>query len=472
MKTGNVALLALIALSALVLPGCRSTDDALITIDPSRTYQTMKGWEVSARLWEQDKQQDRYDRSWLAHRDEIFDRLVNELGIDRVRIEIRSGAENPIDYWSAFEKGEIGYNAAKHRRYETINDNDDPDVANAAGFQLAETDWQVEQIVLPLKRRIEANGEKLYLNLVYVDFGTETGNKGSLSHARRPDEYAELIHVTFEHLKSKYGLVPDALEVALEPDNTDEWDGPAVGAAMVAAAARLGKAGFSPAIIAPSTTYSYRAAQYFDHIAGVPGAAAVLSTLSYHRYDPIGATDGTLSAISERARKFGLETAMLEHLTGDVLELHGDLTQANVSSWQQYGIAYIDSPERDRAGGYYYLVDRASGRVRMASRTRALAQYFRFVRSGAVRIDAVSDSASRQAVAFRNRNGLHAVIVQATSGATIHIEGAPAGAYGVRYTTATETGRELDTIRIGVGQRLSARLPGAGVITFYQSVGH
>ena len=43
--------------------------------------------------------------------------------------------------------------------------------------------------------------------------------------------------------------------------------------------------------------------------------------------------------IKQRARKFGKETAMLEHLTGDAKELHADLTEADVSAWQQYGIA-------------------------------------------------------------------------------------------------------------------------------------
>ena len=52
------------------------------------------------RFWEQDKRRDRYDASWLRCRDLILDRLVNELGINRIRIEIKSRAENPVDYWT------------------------------------------------------------------------------------------------------------------------------------------------------------------------------------------------------------------------------------------------------------------------------------------------------------------------------------------------------------------------------------
>ena len=37
-----------------------------------------------------------------------------------------------------------------------------------------------------------------------------------------------------------------------------------------------------------------------------------------------------------------------------------------------------------------------------------------------------------------------------------------------RYTTAAETGRDLPAVNIDTGQRLSARLPAKGVITFHQ----
>src|SRR6185503_7486310 len=131
---------------------------------------------------EQNKKEDRYDPSWQDHKEELFDRLVNELGIDRVRIEIRSGAENPVDYWTPFERHQIGYREMKRYRYENINDNGDARLANKAGFQFAELDYQVQKVLLPLRRRVEANREKLFINLTYVDFGG-TEKKGNLSHA-------------------------------------------------------------------------------------------------------------------------------------------------------------------------------------------------------------------------------------------------------------------------------------------------
>lgn len=472
MKGWVMALAGIATMFVVALIGSSMVVDVVITVDPTRTHQTMKGWEVSAFLWEQNKKEDRYDPSWRDHKDELFDRLVNELGIDRVRIEIRSGAENPVDYWTPFERQQIGYREMKRYRYEKINDNRDARLANKAGFQFAELDYQVQNVLLPLRRRVEANREKLFINLTYVDFGG-TEKKGNLSHAREPEEYAELIHLTFDHLRQRYGITPDALEIILEPDNSDHWRGREIGAAMVAAVRRLREAGFSPEVIAPSTASARRAVDYIDRMMAVPGAADVISTFAYHRYDGASASVA-LPRIRERAARFGVGTAMLEHLTGDVAELHDDLTKANVSAWQQFGIAYRSSPERERGGGYHYLVDlggREKPTVRMASRTRELAQYFRFVRAGAVRIDATSNDGDKRAVAFRNANGGHIVVVQAhRSGGTMSVVGVPAGSYGVRYTTADETGRELPAIGIGAGQALTAQLPAKGVITFYQKV--
>src|SRR5262245_21307932 len=160
MRRGVSGLAGLLFIGPVAL-GCTDAEGepAEIMVDPAITYQTIKGWEATARLWETNKEEDRYDASWVGFRDQIFDRLVNELGINRVRLELKSGAENPVDYWTKFEKGEIGYKAYRRHYYEKINDNDLPDRTNPAGFQFSALDYYVEAIVLPLKQRVEANGE-------------------------------------------------------------------------------------------------------------------------------------------------------------------------------------------------------------------------------------------------------------------------------------------------------------------------
>ena len=486
--------LAIGLLAALAGPSCSASgkDPVEVTVDPSTTYQVMEGWETTARLWEYDKLQDRYNPGWLAYSDQILDRLVNELGINRIRLGVGSGFENPVDYWTKFENGTIGYKEFRRHFYEKINDDPDPRHLNPAGFQFSAMDYQVEKILLPMKRRLEARGERLFINLNYVDF-SQTELKGNISHALQPAEYAELIYAAFVHLKSKYGLVPDALEIILEPDNTEQWRGRQIGEAIVAVSARLRAAGFSPQIIAPSTASASKAPGYIDEMMTVPGVASLVSTLSYHRYDSpkpktivsigeraqaLGLSNrlvdrvAPLPGIAERARSRRLSTAMLEHLTGDAAELHEDLTKGQVSAWQQWGIATrIANGEQDEGGHYYVLDENKPGSpvLRMSERSRGLAQYFRYVRLGATRIGARSSDGVVKPTAFKNVDGTFVVVLATDKAATMSVRGLPAGRYLANYTTAQETGRELPPI--ASNGTITVRLPAAGIITVRQDAG-
>jgi O-glycosyl hydrolase len=476
---------------ALVAASCSAAgnDPVEVTVDPATTHQVMKGWEATARMWEVDKAGDRYDASWLALSDQIFDRLVNELGINRVRLEIKSGAENPVDYWAKFESGAIGYKEFRRHYYEKINDDPDPNHVNPAGIQFSAMDYQVEKTVLPLKRRLEAQGEKLFVNFNYVDFG-QTQLKGSLSHARQPAEYAELIHAAFVHLRGKYGLVPDALEIILEPDNSDEWGGRQIGEAIRSVSARLKADGFSPEIIAPSTAAAGKAPAYIDEMMAIPGVASLVSTLSYHRYDlpkprvvvgiaeraqALGLSNrlvdrvAPVPGIAERARTRRLSTAMLEHLTGDAAELHDDLTRGQVSAWQQYAMASSIPVGTVDDGGAYYLVDVRDPKaptLRMGDRTRGLAQYFRYIRHGATRIGARSSESAVKPTAFRNTDGTFVVVLASKEAGTMTVRGLPAGRYLASYTTAHESGRQLPPL-VSDGT-ITVNLPAAGIMTVRQ----
>lgn len=475
-------------LAALALGSCSASGKgaAVITVDPATTHQVMNGWETTTRLWEYNKPEDRFDGSWIAVSDLIFDRLVNELGINRVRIELKSGAENPVDYWTQFESGKIGYKAFRRHYYEKINDDPDPNRLNPAGFQFSHLDYQIEKMVLPIKRRVEANGERLFINLNYVDFG-QTELKGNVSHALAPAEYAELIEAAFVHLKDKYGIVPDALEIILEPDNSDHWRGRQIGEAIQTTVGRLKAKGLSPQIIAPSTAAAGKAPAYFDEMMTVPGVSSLVSTLSYHRYDlprsrvisgiaesarAIGFSNrlvdraAPVPGIAERAREHRISTAMLEHLSGDVAELHEDLTVGQVSAWQQYDIARREIPGLADGGGDYYIVDPKGPAIRMGDRTRKLAQYFRYVRMGATRLEARSNARGVKPTAFRNTDGTFVVVLASDRERTMSVRGLPAGRYVASYTTATETGRELSPL-VSNGT-IAVTLPAEGIMTIRQ----
>lgn len=459
-----------LSLGVIAFLGLRTTTapKATITIDPTEEYQTMTGWEVTARLWEIDKANDRYDGTWQLRKDEIFDRLVNELGINRIRIEIKSGAENPIDYWTLFRSGQIGYREYRRHFYEKINDDRDPNHINNSGFQLSALDYQVDNIALPLKRLLEARGEKLFINLTYVDFG-QTELKGRLSHAKNAEEYAELIGVAFDHLHHRYDIVPDALEIVLEPDNSDDWRGHEIGVAMVAAAKRLRELGYFPQFIAPSTASARLAARYIDDLMAVPGAASLIFAFSYHRYE-VGMAGSAPSSIAKRAKKFGVRTEMLEHVSGDAKELYDDLTEADASAWQQYGIATNKRGAKGDKGAYYYLFDEKAPKataIKMAGRTPALANYFRFVRAGAMRVGAKSDNTAMKPVAFRNVDGRYVVVVGVDRSGVVAISGLPEGEYGIRFTTKGGQVREFPNVHATSKAMAHMTIPAEGTVTFY-----
>jgi hypothetical protein len=270
-------------------------------------------------------------------------------------------------------------------------------------------------------------------------------------------------------LKRRYDLIPDAFEVILEPDGTKDWRGREIGFGLVAAAKRLKQAGFAPEFIAPSTAAATAAPGYIDAIMAVPGAGDLVTTFSYHRY---GVIDSALQQIRQRARKFGKETAMLEHTTGDTQELHEDLTEVDVSAWQQWGIASTEDNNTGDDRNFHYFVDIKDPdrpKIRMGRRTAALAQYFKFIRMGATRIGARSDRRGSKAVAFRNTNGTYVVVVNADRAGPVSVQGLPSGAYSARYTGADGTDRDLAVTPSADGQGLSAAIPAAGVITFHQT---
>jgi hypothetical protein len=428
-----------------------------ITVNPGTTFQTISGWEATSQAGQESP-------AFPLYKNALFDQAANDLGINRLRLPVRSGAENVRDYWTEFRNGQISNDTWRCARYSTVNDNSDPFSLNMNGFRFSELDFIVEQVILPMKQRLEARGEHLYINVNYTAFTGALCPGLVYNHDDSPQEYAEFVLATFLHLQSKYNLVPDAWEVILEPDNTEFWRGQTIANAIVAAGNRLASFGFHPDFIACSTTSMANAPLYFDQMVQVPGVLQYLKEFSYHRY--FGATDSNLLAIANRASQYGLRTSMLERIGSPYQDLHEDLKIGNNSSWQQFTLAF---PTTDNGAQYYPidLTDPANPVIVIGSRTKFLRQYFKFIRSGAVRIGASTTNTSFDPVAFINTNGKYAVVVKASTGGSITIQGLPAGTYGIKYTTSTQYDIDAADVTINTGGSLTASIPATGVITIY-----
>jgi len=104
----------------------------------------------------------------------------------------------------------------------------------------------------------------------------------------------------------------------------------------------------------------------------------------------------------------------------------------------------------------------------MASRTRYLSQYFRYVRRGALRIASKANLDDVRTAAFINPNGRIAVVVHTKGSGTIEVRGLAVGRYAATITTRDRTGLELgehSTTPLGA---LVIQSPGEGVLTVYR----
>lgn len=431
----------------------QTINSATITIDPSKKYQTITGWEATAQAGQIDSP------VFDTYKDTLFDQAVNDLGINRLRVEVMSGAENPVDYFTQYRQGRISFDEWRKHWSEIINDNNDPQVINSAGFQFSLLDNAIETVALPLKQRLAARGEKLFININYVDFGSS-----AFEHKNNPAEYAEFVWATVEHLQNKYRITPDSWEVILEPDTGAAWSAAQIGQAIAAAGNFLTSKGTAVRFVAPSTTSMGNASVYFDTMLQTPGVLPYLSELSYHRYR--GVSTANLQAIATRAKQNNINTAMLEHIGSSYGDLHEDLKIGQNSAWQQFTLAYPTGDD----GAQYYTIDQsdpAHPKVVMGSRTKFLRQYFKFIRSGAVRIEATSIKAGLDPVAFINSNGGYVVVVKAGGGDNFSIQGLPPARYGIKYTTTSQYDVDATDITVAAGQALTTSIPTAGVITIY-----
>jgi O-glycosyl hydrolase len=433
------------------------TAQTTVTVDSTTRFQTLTGWECVSFAAQTDP-------AFPAFKDTLFDRVISEAGINRVRLEVRSGAENSTDYFALYQSGQVDYTTWRANRYATVNDNADPDVINAAGYHFTELDQNVETIILPLQALAVAKGEPLYINLNYVAFTSQITTGGY--HHQNAAEYAEFILAAFQHLDQRFGFVPDAVEILLEPDNVSQWNGGTLGRAIVAIQARLNAAGYFPEIIAPSCTNMGNAVSYFDALAAVPGALTALDEICYHRYG--GVSDANLQALASRGQQHGKRTSMLEWWsTGNGIDvLFKDLTMGRNSAWEQGSLAGI-GPVSDDMALYMVNTNAPVPVVQVNRKTRLLRQVYRFVRRGAVRVAATTSNPNFQPVAFLNADGRAVVVIRATAGGSFQVAGLPAGVYGLNYSTAAQFNASLPGQTLAVGGVVAASIPAAGALTVH-----
>ena len=362
--------------------------------------------------------------AWNGVREEVLDLVTNDVGLNRVKLPLRSGYEDSTDHFSRYMRGETTFDQWKYTWFRPVNDDADPRHREPGRIPVGLSRPR-RRDAAPAHEGIACRrvGDDLWVSLAYVG-GRNTVHEGD------PEEYAELVEQVFVHLRDRYGLVPQSIEVINEPNMHDAWTPAQVARALLAARARLAAIGITPQFIGPSTSTMQAAERFLDGMLAVPGAREALTDFSYHRY---GGNLAVLAAHSRARRLVGYRTAMNERIGADKDTLYQDLTVGHVSSWQQFAVVFCPPPERGDGGGIYVRFtteDTLHPTARLTPMARYLRQYFRYVRFGAHRIEADASDDGVRVTAFVNPDGGAVVVVDGDRARTLEIRGLPAGRYG------------------------------------------
>ena len=207
-------------------------------------------------------------------------------------------------------------------------------------------------------------------------------------------------------------------------------------------------------------------------LSATPGALSQLGQLTYHLYwDPMNIEQR--NEIRDWGRKLGVTTAQTEWLEGQGLEvvkaLYLDLTEADASVWEQFGIYWTKNPYNAGGGGDYFLVEPDFSGFSMNLNAWYLRQYMNYIRPGAVRVEVASSDAAMMPVAFLASQGKVTVVVinSKETMQDIHIQGLSAGTYGVVFTAPGQMGVELPSVTVEESTPLVFQMPAEATATFY-----
>ncbi len=415
-----------------VVGGCTSTAlaDVTVTIDAQTQHQTMLGWgKTTSHLRVPDRL-----------RDLCVQRMVDDLGLTRLRLEPPSG------------------NRSKHGPWEWVNDNGDPYDIEWSAFDTEELDFRAAHWVVPFKDRVEANGDPfdIYVSPSYFDGGSSGTVPAWLLHS--PGEYAEWATAALLRLKESHGIVADYYCICNEAGNNNAFRPDVVGRMIATLGPRLEELGLPTKIQFPEGVNAEVSLRYIEALRDRTEIWPYIGAISYHLYGK----NEVLTDIRDFARERGLPTAQTEFMNLTMDHLYNDLTLGGASYWEIYGLGGPD----------YRLVSTYSD----SSAFRGGPQYWNFrqvthyVRPGAVRVEATSDDASLRALAFVTDGKATVALINTTpphADQTVSVEGLPAGEYGVSRSVGRRIYEELGVQRVGVNGTLIADVPANSVLTVY-----
>jgi glucuronoarabinoxylan endo-1,4-beta-xylanase len=442
-----------------------NTRSSEVVVDAAKTFQTMVGFGGFGA-------QNVYWSNGPFVSQRFVDDVVKDLGCTIIRDELPPG-------------------------FERRNDNDDPAVMDLSKFNLTEQPQGEHQ---PLRPRFEcwkqlhAAGVEKFIVTVWsppawmkwnnaLNNGTSNQNSAP-PYNRTPNstsnqlkvenyaEYAEFCAAFCKVFEREMGFPLYAFGIQNEPRfsqfyNSCVYDGAALRDLLKIVGKRFKDEGLTTKLFAPEDV------GWLGGVEGMtlpmlndPEARKYLQINAVHGYALDGITAGSADAKTwETMYNWGgqyniplwmTETSGYENNEAGGLALakamYTALRFGRAEAWVFWTIS------TDAADSYSLMDSKGNkGRSYYVSK-----QFYRYIRPGAVRIEANAENAAILPLAFKNQNGETVVLVNTgTSAASVSVSGIGAGTYKVYRTSATDNCREIGTTKPGN----SIIVPGGGVVT-------
>jgi O-glycosyl hydrolase len=397
-----------------------------VTLDTSVQYQTILGWGASS-----------WSPPWVtpALLEEVINEAVNDLGLNRLRLEGPSG------------------NRSNDRRWEWLNDNGDPEDINWAAFNTARLDQRVLELVIPFKNRVEANGEPFdcYVSPSFFDGGSSGEVPPWLLY--NIGEYAEYATTFLLHLKNAHGIEADYYCILNEAGNNNPFTAAVVGGMIKTLGPKLEALGLRTRIQFPECVNANTSWNYIQALQNDPEVWRFIGAITYHLYGNNSARPN----IRDFALSKGLPTGQTEYMGLTMDHLYDDLTLGGVSYWEIYGIG----------SQFQWNYNRLARKDRYWS----FRQVMHYVRPGAVRIEATSSDPNLRALAFVRDERTTLMLLNGSGARTANVANLPGGTYGVCQSVNDSPYQELGLRTVTAKSDLGVSVPSNTVMTIYPHPG-
>ncbi len=411
-STVTPAPLSAIGKPASPLAAARSVS---IRIDATVSHQVMEGFGATTNEW--------FDPATGEDlmgtlRPRVIEAVYGQVGITMGHLEV-----TPFENYDPVTRA-------------TANDNDDPNTFNWSAFNFVRSNGQKTGIVEPARPygfdnfTIHGGTNARWADPWLADLRLT-------NYRRYIEEMTENVLAPLVHWRDRFGIVTRWHHLFNEPiSGNGELGGGGLQEVVdlvKSVGARLRREGFAVKMVVASEESEETSLAAARAILADPEARAYVGAISYHTY-PYGSVYSQVSRILDTsgqgrpdperikvrndlrdlAARYGMQVWMtevshgragyLDTLRGRAIHIHDELRYANASSYWGMFQAWDSLAPRGGSCDEDCLVyfNRVRGTVSIGGIGRAIGHYARWVKRGAVRIDAVSDDPLVLVSAFRD----------------------------------------------------------------------